>query len=411
MATTINFYLRTERTNARGESPIYIRVTHNRKSSIYSIGIAVQAKDWNEDKQRVRRSHDSYKKMNHEIDRMFTKAQNKMLELRAEDNVSAKYIINVLKGYEAKNFFTYGEEYIDRLEESGSVRLSKQTNVIVNKIEKFYGDKSLLLNEVDNKFLSGLQSYMKKECKNAPNTIRKDLERLNRLFEEAKKDNLIKSNPIDDFELPKRQKSNKTALTLKQIKDIEKLDLKKSSRLWHTRNYFLFSFYNAGIRVGDLMKLKRENIFISDEEIRLRYLMNKTRTNTKPKWKNIKQLPQAIEILERYNFQDKDPEEYLFPILDTSKNLQDPSVFDRDKQSKTAMMNRDLDDIAGLADIEENVTTHIARHSFANFARKKGMSLYSISKALAHSNLKTTEQYLNSFDEEMLDNEMEELFN
>ncbi|HLR36858.1 MAG TPA: tyrosine-type recombinase/integrase, partial [Chitinophagaceae bacterium] len=66
--------------------------------------------------------------------------------------------------------------------------------------------------------------------------------------------------------------------------------------------------------------------------------------------------------------------------------------------------------IAELAEIEENVTTHIARHSFANFARKKGMSLYSISKALAHSNLKTTEQYLNSFDEEMLDTEMENLF-
>jgi integrase len=159
------------------------------------------------------------------------------------------------------------------------------------------------------------------------------------------------------------------------------------------------------------MKLKRKDIYISNEEIRLRYLMNKTRKNTKPKWKNIKQLPQAIEILERYNFRDKDPEEYLFPILDTTKNLQDPLIFDRDKQSKTAMMNRDLDDIAGLADIEENVTTHIARHSFANFARKKGMSLYSISKALAHSNLKTTEQYLKSFDEEMLDNEMEKLFN
>jgi len=411
MATTINFILRTERANARGECPIYIRITHNRKSSYLSLGIAVKAKHWNEEKQRVRRSHDSYKKLNHEIDRIFTKAQNTKLELRAEGNVSAKYIINVLKGYDSKDFFNYGEEYIKRLEDSGSVRLAKQTNVIVNKIRKYHGDKSLLLNEIDNKFLTGLQTYMKEECDNAPNTIRKDLERLNRLFDEANKDNLIKSNPIDDFELPKRQQSSKTALSLQQIKDIEELDLEEGTSLWHTRNYFLFSFYNAGIRVGDLMKLKRGDIYVSEDEIRLRYLMNKTRKNAKPKWKNIKQLPQAIEILEAYNFREKKPKEFLFPILDTTKNLKDPMVFDKDKQSKTAMMNRDLDDIAGLADIEENVTTHIARHSFANFARKKGMSLYSISKALAHSNLKTTEQYLNSFDEEMLDTEMEELFN
>lgn len=222
MATTINFILRTNRVNARGECPIYIRITHNRKSRYLSLGIAVQEKDWNEDKQRVRRSHDSYIKLNHEIDRIFTKAQNTKLELRAEGNVSAKYIINVLKGYDSKDFLTYGEDYIDRLEKSGSVRLAKQTNVIVNKIKKFHGDTSLLLNEIDNKFLSGLQAYMKKKCENAPNTIRKDLERLNRLFEEAKKDNLIKSNPIDDFDLPKRQQSSKTALSLKQIKAIER---------------------------------------------------------------------------------------------------------------------------------------------------------------------------------------------
>src|SRR5699024_10623751 len=101
--------------------------------------------------------------------------------------------------------------------------------------------------------------------------------------------------PIDDFDLPKRQQSSKTALSLKQIKAIEELDIEEDSSLWHTRNYFLFSFYNAGIRVGDLMKLKRGDVYVSDDEIRLRYLMNKTRKNTKPKWKNIKQLPQAIE--------------------------------------------------------------------------------------------------------------------
>jgi hypothetical protein len=54
--------------------------------------------------------------LNHEVERIFTKAQNIKLEVRAEDNVSTKYIIKALKGYDPKNFFTYGEEYIDRLE-------------------------------------------------------------------------------------------------------------------------------------------------------------------------------------------------------------------------------------------------------------------------------------------------------
>ena len=63
-----------------------------------------------------------------------------------------------------------------------------------------------------------------------------------------------------------------------------------------------------------------------------------------------------------------------------------------------------------MAEIDANISFHVSRHSFANYANKKGMDLYSISKALAHSDLKTTQQYLDSFDEEKLDKSMNELF-
>lgn len=41
---------------------------------------------------------------------------------------------------------------------------------------------------------------------------------------------------------------------------------------------------------------------------------------------------------------------------------------------------------------------HIARHSFANIARQKKANVYDISKALGHSSLKITENYLSKFD-------------
>ncbi len=63
-----------------------------------------------------------------------------------------------------------------------------------------------------------------------------------------------------------------------------------------------------------------------------------------------------------------------------------------------------------MADLQINLSFHVARHSFADFARRQGMDLYSISKALGHANLKVTETYLESFDHETVDKAMDDLF-
>ena len=407
MATTINFELRLNKINARDEAPIYLRITHNRKNRWMSTGLRIKEKHWNEEKQRVRRNHDRYKVLNHEIETIFSQAQDAMLELKDLGKLDPKRIINIVKGYDAQNFFNYAEKYIAHLYEVGSIRRAKNAKVIVNKVKSYNGSANLQLHEVDVEFLNGLEAHLKNKYDNAPNTIRKNFQRLRHLLETARKEKYIPINPFQDYTLPQYQKPKKTALSIKQIKKMENVKLKKDSTLWHARNYFMFSFYNAGIRFGDLCLLKRKNI----KDGRLKYLMSKTSSNSEPKWKNIKLLPQAIEILKAYRYQDMKPEDYLFPIVDPSKDYSDMLTFDREKGRKTALQNKRLKRLAKKADIDENLTTHLARHSFANYARKSGMSIYSISKALAHSDLKTTETYLASFDEEMLDDEMDKLFN
>ena len=53
---------------------------------------------------------------------------------------------------------------------------------------------------------------------------------------------------------------------------------------------------------------------------------------------------------------------------------------------------------------------YVLTNSFADFARKKQMNVYDISKALGHSSIAITEAYLSSFDETTLDNEMQRIF-
>ena len=74
------------------------------------------------------------------------------------------------------------------------------------------------------------------------------------------------------------------------------------------------------------------------------------------------------------------------------------------------MINKYLKDIAKKAEITKNVTTHTARHSFADIARKKTDNIYNLSKTLGHSSIKVTEAYLATFDEQAVDDTLNNVF-
>ena len=61
-------------------------------------------------------------------------------------------------------------------------------------------------------------------------------------------------NPFFTFKL-KLSNSNKDRLTQEEIRLIEKLELNPERMIAHASNSFLFSYYNAGIRISDLLML------------------------------------------------------------------------------------------------------------------------------------------------------------
>lgn len=214
-------------------------------------------------------------------------------------------------------------------------------------------------------------------------------------------DDVIKVNPFDKFKPDSRQKSEKTRLSFEQIKAIAALKLDPGTWQAITRDAFMFSFYNAGIRFGDVARLQWKHVI----DGRLKYNMAKTGTG-----KNIKLLAPALEILEKYRPEQKSPDAFIFPILKPDQNLNDEPRLKRQISSKNVMANKNLKILASMAGIEENISFHVSRHSFADYARTAGMGLYDISKALGHADIQITQAYLKSFDETSLDSSMEQLF-
>ena len=101
------------------------------------------------------------------------------------------------------------------------------------------------------------------------------------------------------------------------------------------------------------------------------------------------------EIIERQGNKDKSPDNYVFPVIQDG-------LTHKQKVYKIAWRVRKtnvyIQKIGTKLEIDKHLTTYTARHSFATILKRSGVSTEFISESLGHSNLKITETYLDSFE-------------
>ena len=108
----------------------------------------------------------------------------------------------------------------------------------------------------------------------------------------------------------------------------------------------------------------------------------------------------ALHIVEAYTDKMK---AYLFPFL-RDGDESDSVRLRRRISSCNVVVNRDLKKLAELAGLESaGLSFHVARHSFADFARRQSGDIYAVSKALGHTSLQVTQNYLKTFDKDAVD--------
>jgi len=401
MSITISPCLLKRKKKRDGSIPIYLRLTQNRKSRYLSTGLTVKENEWDDKNHKVRKSHRNYRQLNKYLTKLLDDAERKYLELSAEKSITSKELKSQVKDKSSNHLLVLLDKHIYELKAEGRLFESRKAKVLRKNFAEFkkLAEQDILVQDIDSKFVEEFQDYVRGVKKNNPNTTIRKMNTFRRFITSIRKKGIIQHNPFDLVKVVSSTPANRTKLTLEQIDAISKLDLEKGSALWHTRNYFMYSFYNAGIRFGDLCSLKWENIV----DGRLIYRMHKTGGS-----KSIKQMDYHYGILKHYRKEDSKPDDYIFPIL--KKKHDDPIELRKEIASRNVVANRNLKKIAKMAKIQADVSFHIARHSFSQFALKKGIDIYSISKALGHSDIKVTQAYLSSFDEDLLDKSMDKLF-
>ncbi|MGZ4053381.1 MAG: phage integrase SAM-like domain-containing protein [Bacteroidia bacterium] len=396
----IRIILKLNKLNKMGEAPLYLRIIKDRKSIYKSIGVYLKPIDWNIDTGRIKKSHPNSQRINNLLMQKLAEAENTVLESESKNrHIKASKIKEILTGKSPESFINYANKITNELKESEKVRTYKRYKTVIKKLSDYLKGKDFMMDELTVSFLYDYELHLKK-LGNDVNTIHSNLKTLRALLYRAIREDLLSQdkNPFFKFKL-KNAPTKKEKLTSEEIQKLIDLKVEEKIALWHCKNYFLFSYYNAGIRAGDLIQLKWENI----RNNRLVYTMDKTGT-----LKNIGLLPQALEILSYYKREDL--KGFIFPLLNNNSDYSNKHFLYSQVSAKNALINKNLKKIASLAEIDKPLSFHIARHSFSDFARRNKMNVYDISQALGHSSLKITEIYLAAFDDNSLDAEMSRIF-
>ena len=149
------------------------------------------------------------------------------------------------------------------------------------------------------------------------------------------------------------------------------------------------------MNVKDIARLRYRHI----EGSKLTFIRAKTQHTTRTNQKPIVVIltDEAQEIIERWGTEPVRPDAYVFGLL--AERL-DPEAERKAIKQITKQINKYVGRIAEAVGIEAHVTTYTARHSYATVLKRSGAPVEFISESLGHADIRTTENYLDSFEDD-----------
>ena len=350
MATAhFKIVIRKDRPKKDGQYPVCLRATIDRKSKLFPLNFDCIEKDFDAVKEIVKKTDIAHYRKNLLIQKENNKAgQIKFDYAIADKNLTLTEFDRVYKNdnYGSVSFYEYIEYLIKKREATLAPDTIEFYKKQLSKLRRFC--PSLTFGEVTEEFLYSYRDYMINDLSNKLITQYKCLEFIKRVFNQAWKEDKIKTNPFKNFPI-KRLKGTTEHLTLTELASLSKLynecTLSKSQQ--NVLSYFLFSCF-TGLRYGDVYGLKYNSIKTVQEIHLLDFVQHKT---SKPIV--IPLIKQAFELI-------------------AENGLQNQKVFNVLVNQKT---NFHLKEIMKKAVINKRITFHSARHTCSNVLYGLGVPL------------------------------------
>ena len=310
----------------------------------------------------------------------------RQLENRKGTYTADDIVTSFQSNTEGQSLFNFMQGIIARLKQMGKIRTAENYSCTLKSFMQFRGDRDVLLSEIDSDLMQLYEAYL--HGKGAVrNTSSFYMRILRAVYNRALEKGLMEQRNPFRHVYTGVDKTVKRAVPLSAIKRMKNLDLSLQPNLEFARDMFLFSFYTRGMSFIDMAHLKKKDL----QNGFLSYRRRKTGQQLVIRWEKCMQ-----EIVDKRHTCDRNP--YLLPIL----NFQNESR----KQYKYAQsrINVHLKEIASMIGVFIPLSMYVARHSWASIAKSKNIPISVISEGMGHDSELTTQIYLASLDNTIVDN-------
>jgi len=299
----------------------------------------------------------------------------------------------------------YFMKLVSQLKEIGKLSSASKYYFCLSSLSKFK-PMNTPFTDIDFQFLKDYEVYLRKKGL-ANNSIATQFSCFKSTYNKALEEGVFtnEDSPFKKFKVGKLwTQTRKRAIHKEDVQKLKEFDLSTLIKyptpyLEFARDIFMFSYLTAGINFKDIATLR----YCDLDNGRIYYSRHKTQKNM-----NTILLPDALKILNKYIKKDAGAEDYIFPILDRNIHITEQQQADR-VQKVLKQVNRKLKVISKALNLKINLTTYVARHTFATVLKRSGVDIGIISESLGHSDLKTTQIYLDSFENTQIDAAMQNL--
>lgn len=386
---TLHIYAKSTKANAAGQFPIYIRITIDGKRLEFSTKKFVDFAKWSPELSKMKGNSEETRSLNEYLDVMKSKIFNIQMKLIHAGELitievfknklfgiteNKRMLIPIFKDHNNKIKELLGKEYAPGTLECYNTSL-KHTKEF---LEWKYNLSDIEITKIDHAFITEYEFYLRSVRNCCNNTAVKYIKNFSKIIKICLANDWLDKNPFSNYK-SKVKEVERVYLSEAEIQNIINKEF-KTERLSLVRDIFLFSCF-TGLAYIDVKNLTKSHISIGIDGAKWIFT-HRQKTEAASK---IPILPITQMIIDKY----KDNRECeilnrLLPILSNQK------------------MNEYLKEIAGVCEIDKELTFHIARHTFATTVTlTNGVPIESVSKMLGHKNLQTTQHYAKVLDKKV----------
>ncbi len=384
------FYIRRDKTNKKGEAPVFMRLTINGERADASIKRFIEPHAWNSAKGKANEKSRGGKDLNLYLDAISANILRIQRDLELDKKeVSAQIILNRYLGKEQSDRHTLMEVFRAHNEKCRAlsgislapgtvIRYETSLRLTEAFLRTTYKKEDCYLDEITHQFVEDYDFYLRTVRRCCHNTTTKYLLNFKKIIRIALAKGWMKKDPFAQvhfhFEPVEREFLEKQELKVLLNKEIT------ITRLAQVRDIFCFCCL-TGLAFMDVQQLKPEHLVA---DIHGKIWIRKARQKTKNMC-NIPLLDEAQKIIDRYKEHPYcQTHGVLLPVCSNQK------------------MNSYLKELADICGIRKNLSTHCARHTFATLTLASGATIDNVAKMLGHANVNMTRRYAKVLDSSIM---------